>query len=257
MWVPESPGGKDDLTFSAVLLGGSPTIPVATGIAILWVRDPVAMMNASRTLADAFPGRFLLGMGVSHKSTAVLRGHEYEKPLAATRAYLNAMDAAPFDGHPPAETPMRVVAALGPRMTALAGELADGIHPFLSTPEHTAAAREIIGSDKLIAVEQGIILASDSEQARAAARANLGRFLRWPNYRNHFLRLGFGEQDFENGGSNRIVDAIYAWGDVDAIAARIAEHQAAGADHVCLQVIAGGVDEQAALRELAPAWFAG
>lgn len=253
LWVPESPGGKDVLTFSGVLLAGTTAVPVATGIAIIWARDPVAMMNASRTLVEAFPGRFLLGIGVSHKSTALLRGHQYEKPLSATRAYLEAMNAAPFDGHPPSEPPMKVVAALGPRMTALAGELADGSHPFLSTPEHTAGARGILGSGKLLAVEQGVILTTDADEARIAARANLERFLGWPNYRNHFLRLGFSDDDFADGGSDRLVDAIYAWGDVDAVATRIAEHHAAGADHVCMQVIAGGMDEGAALRELAPA----
>lgn len=255
-WVPESPGGKNVLTFAAVLLGGTRRIPVATGIAIIWARDPVAMMNASRTLVDAFPGRFLLGIGVSHESTAVLRGHEYRKPLSAARAYLEAMDAAAFDGNPPDESPNTVVAALGPEMIALAGQLADGIHPFLTPPEHTRAAREILGADKIIAVEQGIILISDPDEARDVARANLSRYLQWPNYRNHFLRLGFGEHDLQNGGSDRLLDAIYAWGDEGAIRARISEHHAAGADHVCLQFVGGALDEPEALRELAPALLA-
>lgn len=255
-WVPESPGGKNVLTFAAVLLGGTRRIPVATGIAIIWGRDPVAMMNASRTLVDAFPGRFLLGIGVSHESTAVLRGHEYRKPLSASRAYLEAMNAAPFDGSPLNESPKTVVAALGPKMIGLAGQLADGIHPFLAPSEHTRTARDILGPDKIIAVEQGIILTSDPAEARDLARANLSRYLQWPNYRNHFLRIGFGEDDLSDGGSNRLLDAIYAWGDEEAIRVRISEHQAAGADHVCLQVIGGTLEEPEALRELAPALLA-
>ena len=257
VWVSESPGGKNALTFSAVLLGGSTTIRLATGIANIWVRDPVAMMNASRTLTDAFPGRFLLGVGVSHRSTAVLRGHDYRTPLSSTRAYLEAMNAAPYDGHPGSDPSTTVVAALGPKMVALAGELADGIHPFLSTPNHTAGAREVLGPDKLIAVEQGVILTTDRDQARAAARTNLERFLKWPNYRNHFRRLGFDEGELVDGGSDRLVDALYAWGGEDAIAARIAEHLAAGANHVCLQGISGPLDEEVTLRELAPALLGG
>lgn len=255
-WIPESPGGKDVLTFAAVLLGGTQRIAVATGIAIIWARDPVAMMNASRTMAEAFPQRFLLGVGISHESTAVLRGHEYRTPLSATRTYLETMDAAPFDGSPPSEPAPTVVAALGPRMIALAGQLADGIHPFLASPEHTHAARDILGPDKIIAVEQGIILASDPAEARGLARTNLGRYLQWPNYRNHFLRLGFEEHDLEDGGSDRLLDAIYAWGDEEAIRARISDHHAAGADHVCVQFVGGALDEQEALRHLAPALLA-
>ncbi len=253
LWIPESPGGKDVLTFSAILLASTKRIPIATGIAIIWARDPVAMKNASRTLAEAFADRFLLGVGISHRSTAVLRGHEYAKPLAAMRAYLTAMDAAPFDGHPPIAEPKKVVAALGPKMIALAGDLADGVHPFLSTPDHTAAAREILGPEKLIAVEQGVVLADDPDIARDAARTNFERFLRWPNYRNHFRRMGFADKDLSEGGSDLLVDALYAWGDVGAIKKRVDEHLDAGADHVCLQVVAGDLDEDAALRELAPA----
>lgn len=254
VWVPESPGGRDVLTFSAVLLAATARIPIATGIAIIWARDPVAMMNAARTLSEAFDERFVAGVGISHKGTAVLRGHEYAKPLSAMRTYLEAMNDAPYDGFPPAVDPLKVVAALGPRMTELAGRLADGVHPFLSMPDHTAQSRSILGPDKLIAVEQGVVLSTDKATIRASARINLERFLRWPNYRNHFLRMGFDESDFAGGGSDRLVDALYAGGDVAAIKIRVDDHLAAGADHVCLQVIAGGVDEAGALRELAPAW---
>lgn len=253
LWVPESPAGKDVLTFASVLLGATSRIVIATGIAIIWVRDPYAMANAGRTIADAFPERFLLGVGVSHKSTAVMRGHEYAKPLSAMRSYLTAMSEAPFDGHPPTIEQPTLVAALGPKMIALAGDLADGIHPFLTTPEHTATARSILGEGKMIAVEQGVMLQTNPEAARSAARTNLSRFLQWPNYRNHFLRSGFSETDLADGGSDRLIDATYAWGDEDTIRGRIEAHIHAGADHVALQVIDGGADEPTTLRQLAGA----
>lgn len=254
VWIPESPGAKDVLTFAAVLLGASRTVVISTGIAIIWARDPVAMMNASRTLADAFPGRFVLGVGVSHPSTAEMRGHEYARPLATMRAYLETMDAAPFDGHPPDRPAPRLLAALGPRMVALAGELTEGILPFLSTPDHTKRAREILGPDKFIAVEQAIVRTPEASIARSAARDNLRRFLAWPNYRSHLYRLGFDEEDLADGGSDALVDSVYAWGGDAAIRNRVQEHFAAGADHVCLQVIpVEGGDEQSTLRALAPA----
>ena len=253
LWVPESPGGKDVLTFAAILLGETHRMVLATGIAIIWARDPTAMVNAGRTLADAHPDRFLLGLGVSHESTALARGHEYRRPLAAMEAYLQAMDSASFDGHPATRTAPRVIAALGPRMVALGGERADGVHPFLSSPDHTSSTRKILGPGKLIAVEQGVVLETDPGRARDAARANLERFLKWPNYRNHFRRLGYEESDLADGGSDRLIDQIYGWGDVEAIRGRVAEHLAAGADHVCIQIIAGDQEEEdAALRELAP-----
>jgi probable F420-dependent oxidoreductase len=253
VWVPESPFGKDVLTFSGVLLGASEHITVATGIAIVWARDPAAMMNAGRTLGDAHPGRFLLGIGISHQSTAEARGHDYRRPVAAMRTYLQRMHDAGFDGHGPAWTPPVVIAALGPRMLQVAAEHADGAHPFLTTPDHTAAARKILGADALLAVEQGVAM-GEPKVARAAARENLTRFLAWPNYRHHFLRLGFDEEDVADGGSDRLVDALFAIGDVDSVRRRVQEHLAAGADHVCLQVVTDDMDEELAVyRRLAPA----
>ena len=256
LWVPESPAGKDVLTFAAVLLAGSGNLVVATGIANIWVRDPVAMENAARTLADAFPDRFVLGVGVSHRSTAEQRGHTYARPLTAMRSYLESMDAAPFDGYPPLRRTPRLVAALGPRMTALAGELSDGVHPLLTNPDHTRGAREVLGPTKLIAVEQAVIHETDPIAARQVARENLERFLAWPNYRRHFLRLGFGADDLAAGGSDRLVDAVYAWGDEAAIRRRVGDHLAAGADHVAVQALpTDGGDELTTLQVLAPALF--
>lgn len=246
VWVPESPFGKDVLTFSGILLGGSKSITVATGIAIVWARDPAAMMNAGRTLGDAHPERFLLGIGISHESTAAARGHHYRRPVRAMREYLETMHSAGFDGHGPQWTPPVVIAALGPKMLQVASEFADGAHPFLTTADHTHAAREALGPDKLLAVEQGVILGTDDE-ARTAARENLTRFLAWPNYRRHFERLGFDETDFADGGSDRLIDAVFAIGDEDAVGRRIQEHLDAGADHVCLQVVTNDMDQELAV----------
>jgi probable F420-dependent oxidoreductase len=253
LWVPESPAGKDVLTFATVLLGATRRMVLATGIANIWVRDPIAMASARRTIGDAYPGRFVLGVGVSHASTALMRGHHYANPLETMRSYLAAMNDAPFDGLTPADDPPTVVAALGPKMITAAGELADGIHPFLTSPEHTAHARTILGDGKIIAVEQGVILTTDAADAREAARTNLARYLRWPNYRNHFRRSGYDEDELAAGGSDRLLEAVYAIGEVAEIKDRVDEHLASGADHVAVQVIDGGLDEAAALRELAPA----
>ncbi len=253
LWVPESPAGKDVLTFAAVLLGGARRMAVGTGIANIWVRDPVAMASARRTIGDAYPGRFILGVGISHESTATMRGHRYIRPLDTMRSYLAAMNDAPFDGHPPEHDPPTVVAALGPKMIATAGELADGIHPFLTSPDHTAQARALLGEGKTIVVEQGAIVTSDPVPAREAAAVNLARYLRWPNYRNHFLRSGYAEDELGGGGSERLIAAVYAIGGVSTVRDRIEEHLAAGADQVAVQIIDGGLDEVAALKELAPA----
>jgi len=243
VWIPESPFGKDVLTFATVLLGASRSITVATGIAITWVRDAVAMMNAARTIGDAHPNRFLLGIGISHDSTARARGHVYDRPVEAMRQYLTDMHGADFDGHGPAWAPPILIAALGPRMLKTAAELADGAHPFLANPEHTRSARRTLGPDKLLAVEQGVILAP-SEQANDLARTNLGRFLTWPNYRRHFQRLGFDDSDFVDGGSDRLINAVFAIGDEAAVERRVREHLDAGADHVCLQVVTDDMDQE-------------
>jgi len=253
VWVPESPFGKDVLTFSGVLLGASRRITIATGIAIVWARDAAAMMNAGRTLGDAHPRRFLLGIGISHESTAEARGHHYGKPVAAMRSYLERMRGAGFDGYGPSWTPPVIIAALGPRMLQVAADLADGAHPFLTTADHTARARATLGADSLLAIEQGVAL-GPPDRARAAARENLTRFLAWPNYRRHFLRLGFEETDLADDGSNRLLDAVFAIGDEDTIQRRVKEHLDAGADHVCLQVLTNDIDDElAAYRRIAAA----
>jgi probable F420-dependent oxidoreductase len=236
LWIPEAVG-REAFTSSALLLAGTGRLVVATGIANIWVRDATAMAAAQKTLAEAYPGRFLLGMGVSHAPLVGMRGHDYGKPLSAMRRYLDAMDAAPFVAVGPATPPKRVVAALAPKMLALAAERTWGSHTYFVPPEHTRDARALLGPDALLAPEQAVVLETDAAAARAIARSHMGMYLVLPNYVNNLRRLGFSDADVANGGSDRLVDAIVAWGDVDAVAARVQAHLDAGANHVCVQAL--------------------
>ena len=257
LWIPES----RDATRSRILPGCSPTrrnLIVATGIANIYARDPMAMANGQRGLNEQSDGRFLLGVGVSHRPMVQgVRGHTYGKPVATMRAYLEAMREAPYQAPMPRETPLTIVAALGPKMMALSAELADGAHPYNTTPQHTAQARSILGPGKLLCPEVWVLLETDPAKARRAAREALSRYLQLENYVNSWRREGFGDDDLAGGGSNRFLDAMVAWGDEGAIRARIQEHWDAGADHVCIQPISPqgsrqAVDEKV-LGLLAPA----
>jgi probable F420-dependent oxidoreductase len=237
IWFPESVG-REALTNAALLLGATSRIVIATGIANIYARDPVTTAAAQNTLAEAHPGRFLLGLGVSHiPLVEQIRGHSYGKPVASMRAYLDGMDRAPYRAVPPPIKPIRVLAALGPKMLHLARERSDGAHPYFVPPEHTARAREILGSNKLLAVEQAVVLETESAKARGIARAHTSTYLKLPNYVNNLRRLGFGDGDLVDGGSDKLVDAIVAWGDLTAVIDRVRAHQSAGADHVCIQVL--------------------
>ncbi|MEU9113680.1 LLM class F420-dependent oxidoreductase [Streptomyces sp. NPDC048483] len=255
LWFGEAQATKEAFSHAGLLLAATERITIATGIANIWVRDATAMNAAAHTLAEAYDGRFLLGLGASHAPQVNGRGHTYAKPLAAMRGYLDAMDAAPYDA-PVGERPFaRVLAALGPKMLELAAERAAGVHPYFVTPAHTAKAREVLGEGPLLAPEQAVLLEPDPTTARALAREHhLGFYLALPNYVNSLRRLGFEDDDFTGGGSDRLVDAIVAWGDADAIRRRVQEHHDAGADHVAIQPVAAdrglGLDQ---LRELAPA----
>ena len=237
LWIPEALG-REAFTHAALLLGGTRRIPVATGIANIWGRDPMAMAAAQKTLAEAYPDRFLLGMGVSHAPMVGMRGHDYTRPLTAMREDLDAMDRAPFMAMPPAVEPERVIGALAPKMLALAAERTRGAHPYFAPPEHTRRAREIMGPKALLAPEQAAVLETNPDTARTIARGHMAIYLGLPNYLNNLRRLGFGDDDFKDGGSNRLVDAIVAWGDVDAVVKRVRAHHDAGADHVCVQALA-------------------
>ena len=259
LWIPEGLGSKDALTHSALILPAGARIVVATGIASIWARDPVAMATGAKALAEAFPGRFLLGMGVSHRTSVERRGATtYENPYTRMSRYLDAMDAAryPVRDAPPA--PPVVLAALGPRMLRLAAERAAGAHPYFVPVEHTARAREALGASPILAPEQAVVLESDPGRARAIAREYMRHYLKLENYANNLLRLGFSEQDLAEGGSDRLADAIVGWGGVESIRARVKEHLDAGADHVSVQVLTEDPLEipLRQLRELAPALLA-
>jgi probable F420-dependent oxidoreductase len=236
LWFPEAVG-REAFTNAALLLAGTRRLVVATGIANIWVRDATAMAAAQKTLAEAYPDRFLLGMGVSHAPLVGMRGHDYGKPLSAMRRYLDAMDAAPFVAIGPAAPPKRVIAALAPKMLALAAERAWGSHPYFVPPEHTARARAALGAGPLLAPEQAVVLETDAATARTIARGHMAMYLTLPNYVNNLKRLGFTDDDVAHGGSDRLVDAVVVWGDLEAVRRRIQAHHDAGADHVCLQAL--------------------
>jgi probable F420-dependent oxidoreductase len=237
IWIPEAVG-KDPLVHAGLLLSATSRIALATGIASIYARDAMAMKQAQMTLTEAFPDRFLLGLGVSHAPMVEgMRGHTYGKPVTAMRAYLETMETALYLGAAPTATPHTVIGALGPNMLTLAAERTQGAHPYNVTPEHTAQAREILGAGKLLAPELAVTLTADPSAARVLGRAHLAVYLGLPNYVNNLRRLGFGDADFAEGGSDRLVDGIVAWGTADQVAARVREHHDAGADHVCLQVL--------------------
>ena len=237
LWIPEG-RGRNALVHCSWLLSHTQRLIVATGIANIYARDAMATASGQRTLAEQSSGRFLLGLGVSHRPMVEgLRGHSYGRPVATMRAYLQAMREAPYAAPGPPEKPLTVVAALGPRMMALSGELADGAHPYNTTPEHTAQARTILGRGKLLCPEVWVLLETDRTRARSAARQALSRYLQLENYVNGWRRQGFGDDDLAGGGSDRFLDAMVAWGDEGAIRTRIQQHWDAGADHVCIQSI--------------------
>jgi probable F420-dependent oxidoreductase len=241
VWYPES-AAKEAFSLAGVLLAAAEEITVASGIANIWARDPMAMMNGARTLSEAYPGRFLLGIGVSHAPSVEHRGGTYARPLTAMREYLDAMDTATYRGPQPPEEPPVVLAALGPRMLELAGARTLGAHPYFVPVEHTARARATLGDGPLLATEQAVVLSEDPAEARDIARGYTRYYLRLDNYRNNLLRLGWSEDDVAGDGSDALVDALVGWGDTVAIQTRVAAHLEAGADHVCVQVLNGPVD---------------
>lgn len=254
IWFPEA-RGREAFTQSALLLGATRRIVAAPGIANIYARDAVAMAAGQRTLAEAHPGRFLLGIGVSHRpSVEDVRGHQYGPPLATMRAYLDAMDAAPYTPPRAADEP-RVLAALGPKMLELSAQRANGAHPYFVPVEHTEQARTILGTGPLLAPEQAVVLERDPSTAREIARGHMTNYLRLENYTNNLRRLGYGDDDLANGGSDRLVDAIVGWGSLDEVVARVRAHLDAGADHVCIQVLPADPTElpRREWRELAAA----
>jgi len=227
--------GREPFAHAAHLLANTETLVIGVGIANIYARDASAMAAGQLALAEQSQGRFLLGVGVSHSLIVTdMRGHAYGKPIATMRAYLQRMRTHQYLAPMPAERPMTIVAALRPKMLELAAAEADGAIPVWVPPEHTERARGIMGPGKLLCPVQYVMLETDPAKARAAARKHAGLSMSLPNYQENLKWLGFAPEDFENGGSDRLMDAILAWGDEAAIRARIDAHFAAGADHVCI-----------------------
>ena len=246
VWIS---GGKDPGIFDVVetVLDATERITVATGIVNLWAETPESVTDAWHRLEARHPGRLHVGLGVSHKPMVEgLLGLEYTRPLARTREFLDGLDAQPD----PLPVERRLIGALGPKMLQLSAARTLGAHPYLVTTHNTEQARAEVG-DGVVAVELGVVLDGDVDSARATAREQIARYFGMPNYTNNWLRSGFTEADLADGGSDALIEALVAIGDVDAVAARVAEHRAAGADHVALQVLGADPDYVAAFTALA------
>jgi probable F420-dependent oxidoreductase len=255
LWIPEAVG-RDPFAFIGYLAARTESLVFCTGIANVYARDPMTMRAIQKTLSELAPGRFVLGLGVSHHHLVErVRGHEYKKPLSTMRSYLDAMEKALYMGRQPEEDAPIVLAALRDKMLGLAATRARGAHPYLVPPEHTARARGVMGQEAWLCPEQMVLRETDPAKAREIARRNLRDYVRLPNYQNNLRQFGFTDADFEDNGSDRLVDEIVAWGDEDAIRARIQAHWDAGADHVCIQPFRAdggpGPDEKL-LERLAP-----
>lgn len=250
LWLPEAVG-RDPFSMIGYLAGQTGQLVLATGIANIYARDPMLMNAIHHTLGDLAPGRFILGIGVSHGHlVSGVRGHEYGKPVTTMRNYLEKMQSALFMARKPGEAAPILLAALRPRMLELSAAAASGAHPYFVPPEHTARAREILGTGPMLCPEQMVLLETDPSKAREIARKNMAIYAGLPNYRNNLKWLGFEDSDFEDGCSDRLVDAIVAWGDEKAIATRVQEHWDAGADHVCIQPLRPDGNPGADLRVL-------
>ncbi len=255
LWYPEVLS-YECFSLGSFLLAHSEKLIIASGIANIYARDPTATRQGQHTLGKLSGGRFLLGLGVSHSLLVEdMRGHQYRRPLATMRAYLEGMEKAAAAFPALSEPSPIVLAALGPQMTALGGERTAGVHPYNVTPEHTASARAIIGRDKWLCVEQKVLLVAEPSKAREIARQAMAFYLPLPNYRNNWKRLGFTDEDLDNGGSNRFLDAMVAWGTETAVNQRIQAHFDAGASHVCIQPLhpeGQPIPDYNALTALAP-----
>lgn len=239
VWVGASPPA--DLAFAEPILEATSTLQLATGIVNIWNADAETVAESYHRIEKAFPGRFLLGVGVGHPEHT----QEYTKPYTALVDYLDALDAKTVP------TSRRVIAALGPKVLELAKNRSAGAHPYLTTPEHTAQARELVGNSVFLAPEHKVVLTTDAEKARELGRKTVGFYLGLSNYVNNWRRLGFTSDDVEQPGSDKLIDAVVAYGSPEAIAARLTEHLDAGADHVAVQVLGSKDELVPALAELA------
>ena len=236
LWLPEAVG-REAFTGAQAMLAATRRMVVGTGIASIYGRGPMAANGAARLLESLAPGRFVLGLGVSHRPAVEgARKTPYLPPVEAMTSYLDDLAAALYFGADPVLPPI-VLAALGPKMLGLARDRTDGAHSYLVMPAHTASARATLGESPLLVVEQAVVLGQSREESLRRAHAHLDIYTSLPNYRNSWLRLGFTEEDFVRGGSERLADALVVQGDEAAVAARVRQHLDAGADHVLLQVL--------------------
>lgn len=238
LWVPELVG-REPFANTALLLSATERMTVATGIASLHARTATTMNAGWQTLSEAFPDRFLLGIGVSHASVVdgLHQGQYGNQPYSRMVEYLDAMDTAAYLAAAPAQAPRRVLAALGPRMQRLSTERGVGAHTYFVPVEHTAASRYVLGEDALLAPELTVVLDTDPTAARSIARRFMSTYVQLPNYVGNLKRYGWTDDDLQDGGSDALVDALVAWGSVEQVASRVQEHLDAGADHVALQVL--------------------
>jgi probable F420-dependent oxidoreductase len=249
LWVPEGGASREIFAHLSLLLDATEGITVCSGIANVTSRHPHAMANGARTLADAHGDRPVIGIGIAHQYTPASRGINWADPVGRMRTYLDEMDDAPATSPPPELPVRRVLAALGPKMLALAAERALGAHTYFVPVEHTVQAREAIGRQPVLAVEQTAVLQPDLDRGRAIARDWASGYLDLPNYANNMRRLGYSEDEISGRGGDRLVEDAVVWGDAETIAGRVRAHLEAGADHVCVQVITGD-DARAPIQEL-------
>jgi probable F420-dependent oxidoreductase len=235
LWYGESVG-REAFVQAAIYLSATSSLVVASGIANIWARDPMAMAAGGRAISEAWPNRFILGIGVSHAPSVALRGHDYARPFSAMRDYLDRIGQAPWRG-PQAPLPPIVLAALGPRMVGLAAERTAGAYPYFTTAEHIRQVRELLGPEPFLVSDLPVVLAAGREEARALGDAHTGRYLRLDNYRNNLLRVGWTPDQLEPPGSDALFDAVVAWGDVAAIRERVNGLFSAGADQVALNLV--------------------
>jgi probable F420-dependent oxidoreductase len=241
VWRPEA-NGRDAMVSSATILESTTGLKVATGIAQIHARHPHTTVAAQKTLHESSGGRFLLGLGVSHRPFIEgSRKLAYDTPYSDMVAYLEAMTTAPFTAVAADDEPPTVLAALGPKMLKLSATAAHGAHPYFSPVEHTAYARELLGAGPLLAPEQMVVIDTDRTRAHETANVHMTRYLQLPNYTNNLRRFGFTDDDLA-GPSPKLIDAVVACGSLDQVVARIAEQHAAGADHVAVQVLTRGTD---------------
>ncbi len=250
IWYPES-RGREAFVTAALILSSTERLAAVTGIANIWARDANAAASGATALGEAWPGRFVLGLGVSHAPSVSRRGSSYEHPLARMESYLDGIESAAFVG--PAATPEVpvILAALGPKMLRLAGTRTAGAHPYFCPIEHTRFARGVLGAGPWLAPEQAVVVEPDPVRARELARSHMQPYLRLDNYRRNLVRLGWAEADLDQGGSDALVDAVVAWGDADTVAGRIRAHLEAGADHVSIQALSADPFPLADLEALA------